>query len=143
MLKRDNEAGFSILELVVYVACLGVIVSIAVPKFTTMIATANTGKIQADLQTLNGAITMYQLDNGVKPQKVEPDLNQYVSHLENLKPPKGKCFLKGEIVELTKDKYELSTTKEEAALDGHIITEFVKANKDIVQEAEPKGASSD
>lgn len=123
---KDSEAGFSILELVVYIACLGIIISLAVPKFTTMLATANTGKVQADLQTINAAITMYQLDTGKMPSDVAKDLKEYISHVENIKPPTGDCFIQGKLTKITGEKYLIDTQKEEAVLDEHTMIEFSK-----------------
>lgn len=43
---------------------LAVILSIAVPRFTSAITTANTVKVQADLTALDTAIVLYQTANG-------------------------------------------------------------------------------
>ena len=77
---RKAEEGFSMLELLIYVGIVGVIVSFAVPKYNNAVAMANTAKIQADLQAIDAAITMYQLQNGSNPDDIANDLSEYITH---------------------------------------------------------------
>lgn len=125
-----NEHGFSMLELLVYIGIVGVIVAFAVPRYTNTMAMANTAKIQSDLQTLDAAITMYQLQNGTNPSDLAGDLGEYVAHLDKLSPPTGKCLLKEEgIVEITATEYVLSDNGEEARFQGHTVDEFGRGNE--------------
>ncbi len=124
-----NESGFSMLELLVYIGIVGVIVAFAVPRYTNTMAMANTAKIQSDLQTLDAAITMYQLHNGANPADITVDLDEYVAHLDRLTPPKGKCILKdGGIVDITATEYALASSGEEAQFQGHTVDEFGKGD---------------
>ena len=123
-LKR-NEQGFSMLELLVYIGIVGVLVAFAVPKYTNTIAMANTAKIQSDLQTLDAAITMYQLQNGKTPSTIKGDLAEYVAHADQLKPPTGKCLVKDTgIVDIEAVEYTIDG--EEAKLDGKTVDKFGK-----------------
>ena len=94
--KRLNQKGFTLVELMVVIAILGVLAAIAIPKFGDATATANTAKIQADLRTMDAAIVMYQAQQGKDPAegdvKVLKDAGLLV---ETPTPPKGKCFLGG------------------------------------------------
>ena len=124
-----NESGFSMLELLVYIGIVGVIAAFAVPRYTNTMAMANTAKIQSDLQTLDAAITMYQLQNGAKPTDIATDLDEYVAHLERLSPPTGKCILRdGGIVDITATEYVLASSGEEAQFQGHTVDEFGKGD---------------
>ena len=88
-------------------AIIGVMASIAVPKFTTTIMTANTAKVQSDLTTLDAAIAVFQLEKGREPASLD-ELKDYVSDLGSLKPPKGKCRLKdGTVLTLEDAQYSL------------------------------------
>ena len=69
-----DQRGFSLLSTLLAVMILAVILSIAVPRFSSAIVTANTVKVQADLTALDTAIA---------------DLKEYVTDLDNLKPPSG------------------------------------------------------
>ena len=92
--KRLNQKGFTLVELMVVIAILGILAAIAIPKFGDATATANTAKIQADLRTIDAAIVMYQAQQGKDPEgsdvKVLKDAGLLV---ETPTPPKGKCFI--------------------------------------------------
>lgn len=135
MLKRiclylkKSEQGFSMLELLVYVGIVGVIVSFAVPRYTNAMTMANTAKIQSDLQTLDAAITMYQLQNGTDPTSITTDLAEYIQHVDKLKPPTGSYILKnGTIEEISATEYVIMTDGDEAGLQNHTLDEFGKGD---------------
>ncbi len=114
------------LELLVYIGIVGVIVTFAVPKYTNTMAMANTAKIQSDLQTLDAAITMYNLQNGKNPTSITGDLGDYVAHVDQLKPPTGSCILKEKgIKAIEADAYAING--DEATLDGNSLEKFGKA----------------
>ena len=102
-----NQQGFTLIEVLVVCTMLGILAAIAVPKFTNSLAMANTAKLQTDLQTLDAAIVMYQMENGKDPAAVS-DLADYVTDIDRLKPPVGKCRLKdGKTVEIKDTAYSL------------------------------------
>ena len=123
--------GFTMVEVVIVIAMIGILASVAVPKFTSSLELANTAKVQADLQTLDAAIVMYEAENGALPTYVT-DLAEYVNDVPL--PPKGKCRLKNsttahEIVAASyaiKDVTVGSTTQRRAALDDHVAGDFGK-----------------
>ena len=83
-----GERGFSLLSTLLAVMILAVILAIAVPRFSSALATANTVKVQADLTALDTAIVLYQTAKGKNPAGVD-DLTDYVTDLKHLKPPAG------------------------------------------------------
>ena len=110
-MKGLGEQGFTLIEVLVVCSMLGVLSAIALPKFTNAIALANTAKLQSDLQTLDAAIVMYETENGTQPKSLA-DLSDYVTDIEHLKPPAGKCKLKGgEIVEIKDTAYTVKIVK--------------------------------
>lgn len=124
---KKAEDGFSMLELLIYVGIVGVIVSFAVPKYNNAVAMANTAKIQTDLQTIDAAITMYQLQNEKNPENIADDLSEYISHSDQLKPPTGKCILKDEgLTDISATVYAISDSGDEAELDGKTLDKFGK-----------------
>ena len=101
--KRLNQKGFTLVELMVVIAILGVLSAIAIPKFTDSTAAANTAKIQADLRTIDAAIVMYQAQRGSDPAGIgaagdaatKATLTGAGLLVEPPTPPRGKCFLGG------------------------------------------------
>ena len=83
-----GERGFSLLSTLLAVMILAVILAIAVPRFSSTLATANTVKVQADLTALDTAIVLYQTAKGKNPTGID-DLTDYVTDLKHLKPPAG------------------------------------------------------
>lgn len=59
-----NKKGFTLVELVVVIAILGILAGIAVPRFMDATATARGSKIVADLRTIDSAVTMYLATKG-------------------------------------------------------------------------------
>ena len=90
-----NQRGFATLEVILMVMVIGILASIAVPRFTSVTTAANTAKIQSDLATIDTAISIYYMENGKYPTTFPNDLSNYLREADNLKPPKGKVFIKG------------------------------------------------
>ena len=86
--RTRSECGFSLLSTLLAVMILAVILAIAVPRFSSALATANTVKVQADLTALDTAIVLYQTAKGKNPEGID-DLKDYVTDLKHLKPPAG------------------------------------------------------
>ena len=63
----SKQAGFSLLGVLIAVMIIGIMATMAVPRFSSMLVTANTAKIQSDLNTLDAAIAVYQLEKGTVP----------------------------------------------------------------------------
>jgi general secretion pathway protein G len=75
-----NQKGFTLIELLAVIAIIGILAAIAVPKFQTANARANTAKIASDLATIDEAMTMYIANNptyapvaGAIPAAVAPN----------------------------------------------------------------------
>ena len=93
-----NQRGFATLEVILMVMVIGILASIAVPRFSNVTASANTAKIQADLATIDTAIAAYYVREGKYPEAIG-DLSDYINGVGtdgNLQPPNGKCYIIGQ-----------------------------------------------
>ncbi len=66
-----NQKGFTLVELVVVIAILGILAGIAIPRFMSATETARGAKTVADLRTLESAAVMYYAKTGVVPTKTD------------------------------------------------------------------------
>ena len=104
-----NQKGFATLEVILMVVVIGILATIAVPRFENITAQANTAKVQSDLAALNAAVAVYQMEKNTTPN----DYDSLKDYLENGLPkaPSGKVYINGTITPIaTTDKYGLDTS---------------------------------
>ncbi len=122
---EDGQQGFSLLELLVYIAIVGVLMAAAVPKYQQAMAMANTSRIQADLHSLDMAIVMYESQTGRLPANLQPDLEPYLVDIKDIKPPQGKCILRsGDILDITVQSYVLAEDCSQALCQDQPVNAF-------------------
>lgn len=129
-----RQKGFATLEVILMVMVIGILASIAVPRFTSVTTAANTAKIQADLTTIDTAIAVYIMENGTPTSAPAlSDLDNYLQDATNLKPPTGQqAYITGTPTAITgssyliQDKGSGNVKNYRATLDGHTAGEFTK-----------------
>ncbi len=131
-----NQRGFATLEVILMVMVIGILASIAVPRFTDVTTAANTAKIQADLSTIDTAIEIYSMENGTPTSAPSfTDLAPYLNDSTNIKPPTGKAFINGTATAISDKVYKIesvtvgsgtSATTFRARLDKHTAGDFTK-----------------
>jgi prepilin-type N-terminal cleavage/methylation domain-containing protein len=73
--KSRSRRGFTLIELVVVIAILGILAGIAIPRFMDSQASAKGAKIVADLRTIDSAATMYYAQKGKYPDAISSSNN--------------------------------------------------------------------
>lgn len=68
--KRFLRQGFTLIELMIVLAVLGLIMYFLVPRFGTMLNKARIRTTRLAIQTLKNSITMYKVDVGDFPERL-------------------------------------------------------------------------
>jgi len=67
-MRRPNRDGFTLVELMIVVAIIGILAAIAFPQFANMVAKAEEGVTKGNLGAIRSALSIYYSDNeGMKP----------------------------------------------------------------------------
>jgi general secretion pathway protein G len=69
--NRQHEAGFTLIELMIVMAIIGVLATMAIPSFVTAIKHAREAVLKEDLQTMRAAIDSYTMDKQKAPQALD------------------------------------------------------------------------
>jgi len=73
--KFRQSRGFTLIEMIIVIAIMGILMAVAVPIYQVHIRRANEAVLKEDLYTLRNAIDQYTQDKSKAPQ----DLNDLVS----------------------------------------------------------------
>ncbi len=68
-----NRNAFTLIELLIVVAIIGILAAIAVPNFLNAQVRAKVANARADMQALGTALEMYRMDNNHYPYWVQTD----------------------------------------------------------------------
>ena len=60
---KNNKKGFTLIELMIVVAIIGILAAIAIPKFASLIDKSKEGATKGALSSVRGALQVYYGDN--------------------------------------------------------------------------------
>jgi general secretion pathway protein G len=67
----QNEAGFTLMELMIVMAIIGILATLAVPSFIGAIKAAREAVLREDLHVMRAAIDSYTMDKQKAPQSLD------------------------------------------------------------------------
>jgi len=71
MHKRRTQSGFTLIELMVVMAIIGILATLAIPSFIVAVKHAREAVLKEDLQTMRTAIDSYTMDKQKAPQSLD------------------------------------------------------------------------
>lgn len=70
MSNRRTQSGFTLIELMIVMAIIGILITMAIPSFVGAIKHAREAALKEDLQTMRTAIDTYTMDKQKGPQSL-------------------------------------------------------------------------
>src|SRR5260370_26809022 len=88
-MRKNSQKGFTLIELMIVVAIIGILAAVAIPKFAQMMEKSREGATKGNIGAIKSAVTIYSGDwHGNWPSDIQQPVDAE-SH------PTGSCFATG------------------------------------------------
>ncbi|PKL92307.1 MAG: hypothetical protein CVV21_03065 [Candidatus Goldiibacteriota bacterium HGW-Goldbacteria-1] len=114
-MKKQN--GFTLIELMIVVAIIGILSAVAIPKFSDMLEKSREGATKGNVGAIKSAVSIYYGDNqGQFPEDLDTAPDKFGAYLDRMPPVKVKGQhnpnpLKGTVITVTVDTEKALATK--------------------------------
>lgn len=102
-MKKQNRSGFTLIELMIVIAIIGILAAIAIPNFRRARAQAREKACYANMRVILGAVEMYNMDHTSMMDSVDAGQLSTLASLKYLRRvpeyPTTKCSYKGTSME--------------------------------------------
>jgi prepilin-type N-terminal cleavage/methylation domain-containing protein len=88
----SKNKGFSLIELMIVIAIIGILVAVALPQFASMSEDAKKTKAKQDCDTIVQAVTRYNALEGVALKSLDELAGKYITNIKELKDPWGNAY---------------------------------------------------
>src|SRR5436309_229032 len=112
---RSRQGGFTLVELIIVIAIISILLSIAVPKYTQSVRQANESVLKQDLFALRRSIDNYTMDKAKAPQSLDELVS--AGYLRNI--PKDPITHKADWVPMQDDALMSADQSEPGISDVH------------------------
>ncbi len=69
--RRNQDAGFTLMELMIVMMIIGVLATLAIPSFVGAVKSAREAVLKEDLRVMRSAIDAYTMDKQKAPQSLD------------------------------------------------------------------------
>lgn len=100
--KLRSNKGFTLVEMVIVLAIIGVIAALAIPIYGNIMEKANQTADEANIKTVETAVAVYQAENGALPS-IDEETNTEEAFNELITELHGAGYLKDATLEVNSD----------------------------------------
>ena len=91
-IHMNRNKGFSLIELMIVIAIIGILVAVALPQFASMTEDAKKTKAKQDCDTIAQSIQKYNSLEGTQIEELMDLKGKYLTNIDTLRDPWGNAY---------------------------------------------------